>query len=103
MAQHVAGIAVIGFGVAGRMAREFAAVGVVVAVHAQIAARLGEHRAAFVGQHLQTVFGQFQIAHDLGAKQAADIRAVGIGETGVKLPADRSAANPVIFLDHADF
>ena len=85
VAQHVAGVAVIGLGVALGMAGEFAAVGVMVAVHAEIVAAFGEHRAAFIGQHLQAVFRQFQIAHDLGAEQAADIGTVGIGEAGIKL------------------
>ena len=49
MAQHVAGIVVIGFGVAGRMPGNLAPVGVMVAEHAEVIAPLHEHRAAFIG------------------------------------------------------
>ena len=67
--QDVARIAVIGFGIALRIAREFAPVGIVVAVHGEIAAVLREDRAALVGEDLQAVFRQFEIAHDLGPEQ----------------------------------
>ena len=69
MPQDIARIAVIGFGIAGRMAGKFAPVGIMIAEHAQIAAILRQHRAPLIGQHLQPVFRQVQIAHDLGAEQ----------------------------------
>ena len=66
------------------MAGEFAAVGIMVAEHAEIAAALREDGAAFIGQDLQTVFGQLQIPHDFRAEEARHIGAVGIGEAGIK-------------------
>ena len=82
-AQDVAGVAVIRLGIAGGVAGEFAAVGVVVAEHAKIAAVVGKDRAALIGQDLQPVARQFQIAHDFGAEQRRDVGAVGISEAGV--------------------
>ena len=102
MAQHIAGIAVIGLGIAFGMAGDLAAVGIMVAEHAQIAAVPGHQRAPLIGQDLKAVSGQLQIAHDLGAEQAVDVRTVGIGEAGVKLAADRRAADPVVLFHHAD-
>jgi hypothetical protein len=51
----VAGLAVIGFGIAGRMAGEFAPVGVLVAEHAETAALPAKGGTAFVGQDLERV------------------------------------------------
>ena len=100
LARHVARIAVIGFGIARREAGELAPVRVVVAVGGEIVAVAGEHRAALVGDDLQTEARQFEIAHDLRPEQAADIGAVGIEEAGRQLPADRRAADPVVLFDH---
>ena len=100
VAQDVAGVAVIAFGIAARMAGKLAPVCLVVAEHAKVAAVLGEQHPALVRQDLQPMLWQFQIAHDLGAKQAADIRAVGIGEAREQLAADRRPADPIVLLDH---
>ena len=78
LAGDVAGITVIGFGIARREAGEFAPVRVMVAVVGEIVAVAGEHRAALIGDHLQAEARQFEVAHDLGAEQRTDIGAIGI-------------------------
>ena len=98
--RHVAGIAVIGLGIARREAGELAPVRVVVAVVGEIVAIPREHRAALIGDHLQAEARQFEIAHDLGPEQRADIGAVGIEEARRQRAADRRAADPVVLLDH---
>ena len=70
VAHDVARIAVIGFRIALREAREFAPVRLVIAVHGEIAAVAREDRAALIGENLQAVFRQFEIAHDLRAAAA---------------------------------
>ena len=97
--RHVARIAVVGFGIPRREAREFAAMGVVVAVVGEIVAVAREDRAALVGDHLQSEARQLEIAHDLGPEQRADIGAVGIEKARRQRAADRRAADPVVLLD----
>ena len=98
-AHDVARVAVVGLGVALRVAGELAAVGVVVAVDREVAAVAGQHRAALVGEDLQAVLRQLEVAHDLGAQQRRDVGAVRVGEARVERARDRGAADPVVLLD----
>ncbi len=102
LARHVAGIALVGLRVALRIAGEFAAMAVMVAVGGEIIAVAGEHRAALVGDDLQAVLRQFEIAHDLRAEEGADIGAVGIEEAGRQLAARRRAADPAVLFHDED-
>lgn len=96
----VARIAVVGLGVALGEAGEFAAMRIVVAVVGEIVAVAREHRAAFIGDHLQAEARQLQIAHDLGPEQRADIGAVGVEKARRQLAAGGRTADPVVLLDH---
>ena len=102
MAQDIARIAVIGLGIALGMAGKFAAVRIMVAEHAKVVAAFHQHRAPLIGQNLQPVPGQFQIAHDFRAEQRRDIGTVGIGEARIQLAADGRTADPVVLLDDAN-
>ena len=73
---------------------------VVVAVVGEIVAVAGEHRAALIGDDLQAEARQFEVAHDLGPEQRADIGAVGVEEARRQRAADGRAADPVVLLDH---
>jgi hypothetical protein len=70
-----------------------------VLVGGEVVAVLGEHRAALVGDHLKPKTRQFEIAHDLGPEQAADIGAVRIEEPGGQGAAHGRAADPIVLLD----
>ncbi len=59
-----------------------------------------ENCATFISNDLKPVAGQFQIAHDFRAEQAADIRAIGIEYAGSQFPAHGGAADPVVLFDH---
>jgi hypothetical protein len=48
-------------------------VGVVVAIVGEVVAVLGEDRASLVGNDLEAEAWQFEIAHDLGPEQRADV------------------------------
>ena len=97
---NVAGVAVVGLRIARREARELAAVRVMVAVVGEVVAVLREHRAALIGDDLQSEARQFEVAHDFGPEQRADIGTVGVEETRRQRSADRRAADPVVLLQH---
>ena len=98
--QHVAHVAVVGLGIAARMARDLAAQGVVVVVERQVLAVAHHGAAALVGDDLQPVTRQFEAADDLGAQQAAHVRAVRVREVLVQAAADGRAADVGIALEH---
>ncbi len=100
LAHHVARIAVVGFGIALRMARDLAAQRIVIVVQRQMAAALHHGAAALVGNDLQPVLRQLQRAHDLRPQQAAHVGAVRVGEVLVQLPAHRRAADEGVALQH---
>ena len=58
------------------VAREFAALQLMVGIAAEDVAFGGDGDTATVGHHLQAMPRQFQVAEDLGAQQAADVGAV---------------------------
>ena len=93
-------VALVIVGVAPRVALHLAAQGVVLAIVGEVAAVGGEGGAALVGHHLQAETRQIEVAHDLGAQQAADIGAVGVGPARLELAADRGPADPGGLLDH---
>jgi len=100
LACHVARVAVVGLRVARREAGELAPVRLVVSIVAEEIAVARQHRAALIGDDLQPVPRQFEVAHDLGPEQRADIGAVRIEEARRQRAADGGAAHPVVFLQH---
>src|SRR3546814_182219 len=54
--------------------------------------------AALVGDDLQPVARQVEVAHYLRPQQAADVGAVGVGPAGIELAAGRGAADVVAAL-----
>jgi hypothetical protein len=57
------------------MAGDLAPRTIVVGERAEIVAVVAEIDGAFEGQDLQAMFCQLEVADDLGAEQAADVRA----------------------------
>jgi hypothetical protein len=99
LAHDLGGIAVVGLGVAQRVAGQFPPVHVVVVVAGDVVAIAGHRQPAIVRGDLQPVFRQLQFAHDFRPHQAADVGAVGVGEPRVELTADRGAADIRVALD----
>ncbi len=100
LAHHVAGIAIVGLGVALRVARNFAAQRIVIVVQRQVPSALHHGAAALVGNHLQPILRQLQRAHDFRPQQAAHVGAIRVGEILVQSPAHRRAADEGISLEH---
>ena len=100
VARDVAAVAVVGLGVVGRVPRDLAAEHVVVAVGDQAVAAGHHGDVALVGDDLEAVARQLELAHDLGPHQAADVGAVRVGPAVIQLAADRRAADVGIALEH---
>ncbi len=100
LAHDIARIAVVGLGVALRVARNFPAQRIVVVVQRQMTAVLHHGAAALVGDDLQSVFRQLQRAHDLRPQQTAHVGAIRVGEILVQSAAHRRAADVGLALEH---
>ena len=64
-----------------------------ITIAAQVIAVLHEGRAASKGNDLKSVARQLEVAGDLGAQQAGNIRAVGVVPTFMQLTADCGTTN----------
>ena len=103
LAHHIARIAVVGLRIALRMAGDFPAQCIVIVIDGEMAAAMHHGAAALVRNHLQTVFRQFQRAHDFRPQQAAHIGAIRVGKVLVELATDGGTADVRVTLEHEDF
>ena len=99
LAHDVGRIAVVRVGVARVVAREFAALHLLVGVAAEDVAVRRDRDAAAVRHDLQAVAGEFEVAEQLRPQQAADVGAVRVHPALLDLAADGCAADPGIALD----
>src|ERR1700733_6240289 len=82
------------------MARNLTTQCIVVVVERKMSAAAHHGATALVGDDLQSVTGQLQRAHDLGAQQAAHVGAVRVSEILVEPAAYRSATDIGIALEY---
>ena len=99
---HIGGIALVGIGVAFRVAGHLPVLSIVIVVIAVVVAVAHERDAAPIGHHLQAVSWQFQVAGDFWSQQAAHVGAVGVSPAPVQFAADGGAADIGIALQHRD-